>query len=273
MRVAKRQAKRTRSPARAGGTPAMRAISEPPSTSGAGRARRARGRGERRPGDRSASARRRGGRRRGRSREPRRAGRRRPSRRGARRGPAQRAAGARRWARRTTGLAVPVEALCGGLPGGRVTELAGAPSTGRTGLACAIAATATRAGETIAWVDPADALEPEAAAAAGIALARLLWARPRGVSDAFRAAEILLGAGGFGLVVLDVDAPRAGAGVWPRLARAAERTGSALLVVAPRREAGTFAALGLELDARRVRWSGGPGRLVLLEGIDARRPV
>jgi len=178
-----------------------------------------------------------------------------------------------RVARLSTGLAVLDEALGGGLPRGRVTELAGAPSTGRTGLACAIAAAATRAGETIAWVDPADALEPEAAAAAGIALARLLWVRPRGVSDAFRAAEILLGAGGFGLVVLDVDAPRAGAGVWPRLARAAERTGSALLVVAPRREAGTFAALGLELDTRRVRWSGGPGRLVLLEGIDARVTV
>src|SRR5207249_9621045 len=174
-----------------------------------------------------------------------------------------------RVARLSTGLAVLDEALAGGLPRGRVTELAGAPSTGRTGLACAIAATATRAGETIAWVDPADALEPEAAAAAGIALTRLLWVRPRGVSDAFRASEILLGAGGLGLVMLNVDAPRAGAGVWPRLARAAERTGSALLVVAPRREAGTFAALGLELDARRVRWSGGPERLVLLEGIDA----
>jgi len=44
-------------------------------------------------------------------------------------------------------------------------------------------------------------------------------------------------------------------------------------VVALRREAGTFAALGLELGARRVRWSGGPGRLVLLEGIDARVTV
>src|SRR5438034_3066939 len=178
-----------------------------------------------------------------------------------------------RVARLSTGLAVLNEALGGGLPRGRVTELAGAPSTGRTGLACAIAAAATRAGETIAWVDPADALEPEAAAAAGIALARLLWVRPRGVSDAFRAAEILLGAGGFGLVVLDVDASRTATGVWPRLARAAERTGSALLVVALRRAAGTVAALGLELDARRVRWSGGPGRLVLLEGIDARVTV
>src|SRR5436190_451514 len=76
-----------------------------------------------------------------------------------------------------------------------------------------------------------------------------------------------------GLAVLDVDVSRTATGVWPRLARAAERTGSALLVVAPRREAGTFAALGLELDARRVRWSGGPGRLVLLEGIDARVTV
>jgi len=104
-----------------------------------------------------------------------------------------------------TGLAVLDEALGGGLPRGRIAELAGAPSTGRTGLACAIAAAATRAGETIAWVDPQDALEPEAAAAAGIALARLLWVRPRSVSDAFRAAEILLGAGGFGLVVLDLD--------------------------------------------------------------------
>src|SRR5438034_10533859 len=178
-----------------------------------------------------------------------------------------------RVARLSTGLAVLDEALGGGLPRGRVTELAGAPSTGRTGLACAIAAAATHAGETIAWVDPADALEPEAAAAAGIALARLLWVRPRSVSDAFRAAEILLGAGGFGLVVLDVDAPRAGAGGWPRLARAAERTRSTLLVVALRREAGTFAALGLELGARRMRWSGGPGRLVLLKGIEARVTV
>ena len=178
-----------------------------------------------------------------------------------------------RVARLPTGLAVLDQALGGGLPRGRVTELAGAPSTGRTGLACAIAAAATRAGETIAWIDPADALEPEAAAAAGIALARLLWVRAPNVSNAFRAADILLGAGGFGLVVLDVDAPRASASVWPRLARTAERTRSTLLVVAPRREAGTFAALGLELTGRRVRWSGGPGRLVLLDGIDARVTV
>src|SRR5438876_12372868 len=65
--------------------------------------------------------------------------------------------------------------------------------------------------------------------------------------------------------------PAPARGVWPRLARAAERTRSTLLVVAPRREAGTFAALGLELGACRVCWSGGPGRLLLLAGVDAPR--
>src|SRR5689334_22418255 len=176
-------------------------------------------------------------------------------------------------ARLPTGLPVLDAALDGGLPRGRVTEVAGATSTGRTGLACAIAASATRAGETIAWVDPDDALEPAAAATAGVALPRVLWVRPRDVADAFRAAEILLGAGGFGLVVLDVGSGRGGARRWPRLARAAERTGSTLLLIARRRDAGTFAAVGLELVARRVRWSGGPGRLTLLDGIDARVTV
>src|SRR5438094_4556932 len=168
-----------------------------------------------------------------------------------------------------TGLAALDRALGGGLPRGRVTELAGQRSTGRTGVACAIVARATQAGETIAWIDVDDALEPETVAAAGVVLARLLWVRPRGVPDALRAAEILLGAGGFGLVLLDVDPVNASARAWPRLARAAERTRSGLLVVAPRRAAGTFAAVGLELGARRVRWTGGPGRLVLLEGIEA----
>src|SRR5437867_13296588 len=91
-----------------------------------------------------------------------------------------------RVARLSTGLAVLDEALGGGLPRGRITELAGAPSAGRTGLACAIAASATRIGETIAWVDPEDAFDPEAGAVAGIALARTLWVRPRHVAAAFR---------------------------------------------------------------------------------------
>jgi len=178
-------------------------------------------------------------------------------------------------ARLPTGLPQLDAALDGGLPRGRLTELAGARSTGRTGLACVIAGAATRAGETIAWVDPENGLEPEAVAEAGVLLTHTLWVRPRGERDALRAAELLLGAGGFGLVVLDlgsVETAERGA-PWPRLVHAAERTGSALLLVAAQRLAGACAALGLELHARQVRWSDGPGRLALLMGIDARLTI
>src|SRR2546425_6437634 len=60
-----------------------------------------------------------------------------------------------------TGLAALDRALGGGLPRGRVIELAGRRSTGRTGVACAIVARATQAGETIAWIDVGDAREPQ----------------------------------------------------------------------------------------------------------------
>src|SRR4029450_4916038 len=86
-----------------------------------------------------------------------------------------------------------------GLRRGGVTELVGTRGAGRTGLACRIAASATRAGETIAWVDPEDALDPEAADTAGVALPRTLWVRPHDVAGALPAAEILLGARGLGL--------------------------------------------------------------------------
>ena len=178
--------------------------------------------------------------------------------------------------RLATGLPALDAAIEGGLPRGRVTELTGARSAGRTGLACRIAASATRAGETIAWVDPEDALDPETAGGAGVALPRTLWVRPRDVADALRAAEILLGAGGFGLVVLDLGvAGTARTTAWTRLARAAERTRSTLLVLAAARSAGSCAALALELVGRRARWSrgAGAGRHVLLDGITARLTV
>jgi len=174
--------------------------------------------------------------------------------------------------RLSTGLPALDAVAGGGLPRGRVTELAGPPGAGRTGIAFAIAARATRAGETIAWVDAEDALDPEAAVEVGVVLARTLWVRPRRPDDAFRAADILLRAGGFGLVLLDLGplpARGAAAPAVTRLARGAEATRTALLVLAPRPTVGAAAALGLAVRARRVRWSGGPGRSVVLDGIDA----
>lgn len=186
-----------------------------------------------------------------------------------------------------TGVVGLDAALGGGLPRGRISELVGARSSGRTGLACRIAATATALGETIAWVDPDDTLEPEAAAAAGLDLTRTLWVRPRDAGDALQATELLVGAGGFGLVVLDLGdgGIRTGAAPlparrrpartpsWTRVVHAAERTRSTLLVVGATRLAGSFAALALELGAGRACWSGDPGQLVLLDGVVARITV
>ncbi len=181
-----------------------------------------------------------------------------------------------------TALPVLDEALGGGLPRGRLTELVGPRSAGRTGLACRIVAGTARQGETVAWIDLEDALEPDALRSAGVPLPRLLWVRPRTAGDALHAAEMLLGAGGFGLIVLDLGMHLApaergsgyrdrlpGRSVWIRLAHAAERTRSTLLVLARTRQAGACAALGLELAAHRARWSGGPGRRTLLDGVSA----
>src|SRR2546429_2265060 len=114
--------------------------------------------------------------------------------------------------RLATGLSGLDRTLGGGLPRGRVVELAGQRSTGRTGLACAVAAHATQAGETIPWIDVDDAPEPAAVGAAGVVLTRLLWVRPRGAPGALRAPDIPLGAGGLGLAVLD---PRGRGGPCP----------------------------------------------------------
>src|SRR5205814_659713 len=56
-----------------------------------------------------------------------------------------------------TGIDALDRMLGGGLPRGRLVEVAGRRSTGRTRLACAIAARATQHGDVVSWGDPADA--------------------------------------------------------------------------------------------------------------------
>jgi hypothetical protein len=169
-----------------------------------------------------------------------------------------------------TGIASLDHALGGGLPRGRLVEVAGRRSTGRTGLACAMVARATQGGEIVGWVDPADALDPETVVTSGMAPTRVLWIRPRTEHEAPKAAECLLGAGGFGLVVLDLAEAAPHLHVpWPRLARAAERSRTTFLVLTPERRAGPYATLGLELSMRRAQWSCGPGRPAMLDGIAA----
>ena len=150
--------------------------------------------------------------------------------------------------------------LDGGVPRGRISELIGPLSSGKTALLLALLTAVTRRGEITACVDLADALHPESVAAAGVDLHRVLWVRPRSVIDGLRCTELLLHAGGFALTVLDLGTPvprPLRRSVWPRLQHVAERSHTALVILAPHRVAGSFAAMSLRLQPRRPLWHHG----------------
>jgi hypothetical protein len=170
--------------------------------------------------------------------------------------------------------------LAGGLARGCLTELRGAPSSGRFGLVVALLATTTARGEAAALIDLGDQLDPQEAARCGVHLPRLLWARPARLREALAAAEIALG-GDFPLVVLELGLPPLPYGTgdehaWLRLARAARLHRAALLVATPWRVTGSAAGEVLALARRGGVWLGGgtgsarePG-LRLLAGVEAR---
>jgi hypothetical protein len=178
--------------------------------------------------------------------------------------------------RMPTGIAALDALLEGGWPRGHVSELTGPSSSGRTAVLYAAIAAATRAGEAVAVIDVADALDPASLARAGAVLARVLWVRPPAPRLAVKCAELALDAGGFGLVVLDAVDERRGAPsgadrsarwslpahVWPRLASVTRRAGAVCLVCTARRIVGAAAGVALRLERRRVRWAGR-----LLDGI------
>ena len=157
------------------------------------------------------------------------------------------------------GIAALDALLDGGLPRGHLSEIVGGRSSGRTAVLHALLAATTRAGAVAALVDLPDALDPPSLARAGAVLERVLWVRPPSPRQALQCAELILAAGGFAVVALDLDCaaparpvPRA---AWRRLAQAARRHDVAGVVLGPRRQLGAAAALALRLQARRIHWS------------------
>lgn len=104
----------------------------------------------------------------------------------------------------STGLPVLDQLLAGqGLPRGRISELTGTTSSGKTTLALQLVACATRAGQPVAWIDAPHAFYPPSALRAGVVQERLLLIRPADLGQALRAADILLRGQAFPLVVFD----------------------------------------------------------------------
>jgi hypothetical protein len=172
-----------------------------------------------------------------------------------------------------TGLA-PLDAILGGgFPRGRISEIVGPRSSGRTRLLLRCLAQATARGALVALIDVADGLDPGSAAAAGVHLHRLLWIRLAGrLTLALPAADILVRGGGFDVIAIDVGYPppwalsRAGSTAMVRLQRAVEGTPAALLLAGPRGVAGSLAALVVALGRAVPRWAPrGPGLLLGLE--------
>lgn len=161
--------------------------------------------------------------------------------------------------------------LKGGIPRGKLVEITGDLSSGKTSLLLSILAQATEREEFIAYIDAFDALDPEGAAGLGIDLKRLLWVRcasaekaegaDAAVNKALQAADILTQAGGFGLIALDLQAPPPQRGVriplhiWFRLQRAVKGSLTTMLVVARSRTVGSAASLVLALERQDSCWS------------------
>ena len=178
-----------------------------------------------------------------------------------------------------TGVATIDAMLFGGFPRGQLSEVHGPASSGRTGLVLALLARSTGGGALAAFVDPDDRLDPSSAAAAGVALARLLWLRgQKGLAEAVAAVGTLAGSGLFETVVLDLagvpEAERRLPGAtWIRLQRTVEDGPTALVLLADRHVACGPGGVSLALAPAGPRWSGasGPGRL--LSGLRARATV
>ena len=172
----------------------------------------------------------------------------------------------------------------GGVPRGCVTDIIGPASSGRTSFLLSVMAEATAHEEFCALVDASDAFDPVSAAAAGVALERVLWIRCAGNAEhALKTTDLLLQAGGFGLVVMDLGdiapgtARRISLASWYRLRRAVENTITALVVIELAPNARPCSTLALECTRNRIKWSGAAGCSQLLRSaafhVERRKPM
>jgi recombination protein RecA len=91
----------------------------------------------------------------------------------------------------------------GGMPRGRVVEIYGPESSGKTTLALQVIAEAQRAGGMAAFVDAEHALDAQYAQKLGVDLENLLVSQPDHGEQALEIVEVLIRSGGVDVVVVD----------------------------------------------------------------------
>ena len=103
----------------------------------------------------------------------------------------------------TGSLSLDVATGIGGLPKGRIIEIYGPESSGKTTLALHAVAEAQKAGGEAAFIDAEHALDPVYAANLGVDVDSLLVAQPDNGEQALEIAEALVRSGAIDIVVVD----------------------------------------------------------------------
>jgi recombination protein RecA len=103
----------------------------------------------------------------------------------------------------TGSIALDIALGVGGIPRGRVTEIYGHESGGKTTLALHIVAEAQKLGGTAAYIDAEHALDPLYAARLGVNVNELLISQPDTGEQAMDIAELLVRSGAVDIIVVD----------------------------------------------------------------------
>src|SRR6202165_2201643 len=104
----------------------------------------------------------------------------------------------------TTGaLALDLALGIGGLPRGRIVEIFGPESSGKSTLATHVVAEAQRNGGVGAYIDAEHAMDPVYAAAIGVTVDELLISQPDTGEQALEIADMLIRSGALDVLVID----------------------------------------------------------------------
>ncbi|MGH2428198.1 MAG: recombinase RecA [Candidatus Limnocylindria bacterium] len=103
----------------------------------------------------------------------------------------------------TGSIALDLALGVGGVPRGRISEIYGPESSGKTTLCYHVAANAQRAGGIVAFIDAEHALDPTYARNVGVNVDELLVSQPDTGEQALEIAETLIRSGGVDVVIVD----------------------------------------------------------------------
>ena len=103
----------------------------------------------------------------------------------------------------TGSLGLDIALGIGGLPRGRVVEIYGPESSGKTTLTLSVIAQMQKLGGTAAFIDAEHALDPQYAAKLGVKVEDLLISQPDNGEQALEIADMLVRSGSVDVVVID----------------------------------------------------------------------